>query len=262
MPDKQRLQPDFIPVWKAEFNDLKTMPQRAFILRQIYRAHRDPQTSICSLSDYQIERITGWELKSIHAARRFLLKHFHIKMAGYHTFTLNDFKRFKLSTSSGENPLSQEKSSGENPLPVAGKTPQSSGENPTEKRENPSSTLYKSREELLESNNNPLPHILKDDLKLLFTAQGQQGEPLLVFFYTVAQERLNKGYKPGLLRVAIKRAISANSKANIQDILSYDALAAIKADQDRQVKQAAEDLKLKEWQNGQRFEGSKKEVKT
>ncbi|MBU0606021.1 MAG: hypothetical protein KKH77_07015 [Candidatus Omnitrophica bacterium] len=261
MPDKPKLQPDFIPVWKVEFNDLRTMPQRAFLLQLIYRAYRDPQTSICSLSDYEIQRITAWERTTIKAARRFLLKNNHIKPAGYHTYILNDFKRFKLSTCSRETPLPQEESSRETPLPIAGKPPYSSRETLPEKHGNPTSTLYKSREELLESNNNPLPSILKDDLKLLFTAQGQQGDPLLVFFYTVAQERLNKGYKPGILRVAIKRAISANSKANIQDILSFEALAAIKADQGRQAKQAAEDIKLKEWQNGQRFEGSKKEVK-
>ena len=261
MSDKPRLQPDFIPVWKSEFNDLKTMPRTAFILRMIYRAYRDPQTSICALSDCEIERLTGWSRRPIKNARRYLLAHSHIKSAGYHTYILNDFKRFKLSTSSAQSAQPQENSSAQSAQPVEHKSLNSSAQSAQQM-----STKYpvhnnKRDKELLESNNNPFPIELKDDLKLLFTHQGQQGDPLLVFFYTVAQERLNKGYKPGLLRIAIKRAISANSKANIQDILSYENLHAIKAEQEKIKKQAEDDKKLKDWQNEPRFEGSKKEDK-
>lgn len=260
MSEKPRLQPDFIPVWKTEFNDLQAMPQRAFLLRMIYRAYIDPQTSICTLSDYEIQRITGWERVSLKKARRYLLQHEHIKPNGYHTYILNDFKRFKLSTSSRETMLSQEKSSRETMLPVAGKPCYSSRETMLQKQGNHASTYNKREKELLESSNNPSLSVLKDDLKLLFTAQGQQGEPLLVFFYTIAQERLNKGYDPGFLRIAIKRAISAKSKANIQDILSYEALSGIRTSQDRIKKQTESDLKRKKWKNEPRFEGTKKEA--
>lgn len=71
------------------------LSKTAFILRQMYRLYRDPETNICNLSDLQIHSITGFHRDSIKSAREQLTKLKEITPLAYHTFKVRAFTKLQ-----------------------------------------------------------------------------------------------------------------------------------------------------------------------
>ena len=96
---KDKLKPGFDPIWASEFLEikLKKMSRTAFILRQMYRAYRNPETNICTLSDLQIHNITGWHRRAIRRARKQLIALGEIIPIGYYSFAVKTFHQYQES---------------------------------------------------------------------------------------------------------------------------------------------------------------------
>jgi len=94
---QSRLKRGFDPIWSSEFLDFKLLrlSKTAFILRQMYRLYRDPETNVCVLSDLQIRSITGWHLLTLKKAREQLIKLKEITPCGYRTFKVKPFQQLE-----------------------------------------------------------------------------------------------------------------------------------------------------------------------
>ena len=127
---KDKLKPKFDPIWQSDFVDfrLKKMSRTAFIMRQMYRLYRNPETNSCVLSDLQIRNITGWDLHAIRKARQQLIFLQEITPTGYHSFTVKTFHQFEKTL--GETPKPQNKQFMGNPETSLGETPKQFRDNP------------------------------------------------------------------------------------------------------------------------------------
>ncbi len=92
---KDKLKPGFDPVWQSDLLDLRQMSSKAFILRQMYRSYRNPETNICTLSEYQIQAITGWNRQTIRRAKHQLFSLGEIVPRGSFSFLVKPFHQFK-----------------------------------------------------------------------------------------------------------------------------------------------------------------------
>ena len=134
---QSRLKPGFDPLWQSEFLDfsLLKLSKTAFILRQMYRLYRDPETNVCNLSDLQIRSITGWDLYAVKRAREQLIKLKEITPCGYHTFKVKPFQQYQSFSKTPKptpdtlsaKPLNQLQG---NPETTFGKTPKQFRGNP------------------------------------------------------------------------------------------------------------------------------------
>src|SRR3989338_7760017 len=97
MPDNKLKKP-WIPVWPEDFTDLRNMSKTAFILRQLYRVKRNPNTNICKLSEYEIQSLTGWDRKTIRTAKHKLISLGEILPQGSRIFLILPFHRYPDKT--------------------------------------------------------------------------------------------------------------------------------------------------------------------
>src|SRR3989338_1278 len=94
---KEKLKPKFDPIWQSDYLDirLKKLSRTTFIMRQMYRSYRNPETNLCSLSDWQIHHITGWHREAIKKARERLIALGEIIPTGYHSFAVKTFHQYQ-----------------------------------------------------------------------------------------------------------------------------------------------------------------------
>jgi len=254
MADKQLLD-GFIPLWKEDIDIIKNLSYSAFIVLITYRLHMDRTSAISSITDLDISKITGLCPKGIYNARGLLIKDKLIKNIGFHKHLISDFMRSKAGSGTSVRVTDPNDKAGSGTSVRVTDSSVRVTDSSVRVTE-PTPPLYKidRSSTVLQLTLSP---ILRQDIGLLFKQQGYKTEAaLLNFFYQVAQERLNKGYREGVLRVALKRAVGLNSKAKIQDILSYEALDSIKKEQRQHINNSDLDKKIAGWKKETKFQGT------
>ena len=93
MADKPKLLPNFDPIWPEDFELLHLISKSAFILWRLLISYRDINTSICTLSDSEIQRITKFNRQTARNARKELSGIGLIVHQGYHTCLVRNSKR-------------------------------------------------------------------------------------------------------------------------------------------------------------------------
>ena len=258
MLEKPNLERDFIPIWKDEFNDLKSLSKSAFILRLIYRSHSDYKTSLCQLSDRTIERMYGLNRRTIIRAKKALMERCDIEHLKNDIYRV---KKFIKHQTGDKNTPSKCKTGDKNTPEAVTKIHQKGDKNTPERCQKDTSTLFIDKDiDSVDSKNTPLTQSLKDAITDLYQEQGHKPGSMLTFFMKIVNERLAAGFKPDILTLAIKKAIANNSKDLIHHILSPDNLNSIIKDNTKNVQNDDFKKKVDSWQTEPRFQGTKSEA--